>query len=69
MELEKDQFDDEFINLEVERIKILFQKNNYNINQQKWFLESKIMTARENNDLNYLKVCEILLNEIDSEKK
>ena len=69
MELEKDRFDDEFINLEVERIKILFQKNNYNINQQKWFLESKIMTARENNDLNYLKVCEILLNEIDGEKK
>ncbi len=64
MKLEKDQLDNEFINLEVERIKLLFEKNKYDLEQKKWFIEAKMFDAKNNKDVNYLKVCDILLKEL-----
>lgn len=64
MKLEKDQLDNEFINLEVERIKLLFEKNKYDKEQKKWFIEAKMLDAKNNKDINYIKVCDILLKEL-----
>ncbi len=52
--------DKELINLEVERIKLLFIKNNYDEEQKKWFIEAKKKSAIENNDEKLLYVCNIL---------
>ena len=52
--------DKELINMEVERIKLLFIKNNYDDEQKKWFIEAKKKSAKENNDEKLLYVCKIL---------
>ncbi len=59
MDLEKKLVDNE-----VERIEILFEKNNYNNNQKRWFIESKMNDAKLLKDTNLIKVCEILLKNI-----
>ena len=51
--LEQDLKDEETL-LETERLKILFKKNNYDKQQKKWFLESKIMNAKECGNKNLL---------------
>lgn len=55
---------DEETLLEIERINILFKKNNYDKQQKKWFLESKIMNAKEHGDKKLLILYEELLNEV-----
>ena len=64
--LEKLQ-EDNFIELEVERLKLLFRKNKYNKEQKKWFLEAKLMNKETKNDQRYLKVCKILLEDIKND--
>ena len=61
--LEQDLKDEETL-LETERLKILFKKNNYDKQQKKWFLESKIMNAKECGNKNLLILYERLLNEV-----
>lgn len=59
-----EQLNKEFIENEVERIRILFLKNNYNAEEKRWFLESKINSAKAINDVLLLEVCDILLDEL-----
>ncbi len=54
--------DQDLIDNEVERLEILFEKNNYNDNQKKWFIQAKLKDAKELNDKLLLRVCEILLD-------
>ena len=48
--LENKEIDDEVYNFEKERILLLFKKENYNNQQKKWFLESKMIEANKVND-------------------
>ena len=64
MQLEKGLLD-EYIKLEVERIKLLFKKNKYDKEQMEWFVSAKKNNALKDNDTNSLIVCELLLNEIE----
>ncbi len=58
--LDNHQVNKEIIELELERIKLLFLKNNYDTEQKKWFIEAKRETALKNNDANLLEVCKLL---------
>ena len=56
--------DQDLIDNEIERIKIIFQKNNYDDEQKQWFIESKLNGAKANNDTLLIEVCNKLLEEI-----
>ena len=62
--LEKHQVNEVIINNEVERIKLVFIKNNYNLQQKLWFINAKKILATKNKDLLLLKVCNKLLNDL-----
>jgi hypothetical protein len=64
MQLEKDLVDNE-----VERLEILFEKNEYNDDQKRWFIESKFKDAKDTDDKILLKVCEILLDKLEQKKE
>ena len=59
--------DREYIDLEVERIKILFEENNYSLEDMKNFIDIKMNMAKENNDKVNLRICEKLINEISKQ--
>ena len=63
--LEKHQVDEIIINNEIERLKLLFERNNYNKQEKIWFIDSKRITAVENKDLLLLEVCNRLLSELE----
>jgi len=65
---EKDQLCNDFIELEVQRIKLLFEKNKYNTEQKKWFIEAKLMNKEKENNEAYIEIYERLLEEINNEK-
>ena len=56
--------DQNLIDNEIERIEIFFQKNNYNDEQKVWFIESKLYSAKANNDPLLIEVCNKLLEKI-----
>ena len=57
---------DEFIiSNEIERINILFEKNNYDEEQKKWFIEAKIISAKKNNDILLLQACSKILESLE----
>ena len=56
--------DQDLVNNEIERIKLIFQGNNYDEEQKLWFIESKLNGAKNNNDTLLIEVCEKLLEEI-----
>ena len=58
------QLNKEFIENEVERIRIVFLKNSYNDEEKRWFIESKVNAAKASNDVLLLEVCNILLDEL-----
>ena len=68
MKLEKNLQDDVMINLEVERIKLLFEKNNYNLKQKKWFIEAKEKNATKEKSEIILNACRILNEELNTYK-
>jgi len=55
------------LELEKERILLLFEKEKYNKQQKKWFLESKMIDAKKSNDQEFMKVYEELLEIIEKE--
>ena len=59
--------EEDLVNNEVKRIELLFEKNNYNNDQKKWFLESKLKYAKATNDVIVYRVCNILINNISKE--
>ena len=65
--LDQHQVDEIIINDEIERLKLLFERNNYNKQEKIWFIDSKKITAIENKDLLLLEVCNILLKGLESE--
>ena len=48
--LNQESLDNKAIELEKKRILLLFKKENYNLQQKKWFIESKINDCEKNND-------------------
>ena len=50
------ELDNEFVDMEVERILLLFEENNYTLKQKNLFIESKLMDIKNNNDLKMLAV-------------
>lgn len=64
--LEQDLQNNFIISNEIERIKILFEKNNYTDEQKKWFIEAKIISAKNNNDDELLKIYNKLLGELNN---
>lgn len=56
--------DDETIDIEMDRIKLVFEKENYDDEQKKWYLESVIEQAKKSNDIVTLEVCHMLLNQL-----
>lgn len=62
-----DEFDNEYILLEVERIKILFEENEYTTEDKKNFIELKSEIAKKNNDRTNLRICNILTKEISEQ--
>lgn len=61
---DNEELNKEYIENEVERIRILFLKNNYDLEEKKWFIESKANRAKVSNDVLLLEVCNILLDEL-----
>ena len=60
--LDQHQVDEIIIKDEIERLKLLFERNNYNKQEKIWFIDSKKITAIENKDQNQddkLRVVEI----------
>jgi hypothetical protein len=55
------------VNNEIERIKILFEKNNYNNSQKRWFIEYKYNEAKAANDDLMIIVCDKLLESLEKE--
>ena len=64
--LEHLQVDEELINNEVDRLELLFMKEKYTKEQKLWFIESKINMAKRKKDFLTIKICEKLLNNLDS---
>ena len=62
------QLDEKIINNEIERIKILFEKNEYGLEEKKWFIEAKLINAQKNNDMYLIEVCNRLLKELRLDK-
>ena len=62
--LDQDLQDDFIISNEIERINILFEKNKYDDEQKKWFIEAKIVAAKKSNNIlllqDYSKILESL---------
>lgn len=56
--------DEETIDIEMDRIKLVFEKENYDDEQKKWYLESVIEQAKKSNDIVTLEVCHMLLNQL-----
>lgn len=59
--LDKNLLDEKLILNEMERLNILFIKNNYDEKQKKLFIESKLEKAKINNDTLLIEVCNRLL--------
>lgn len=59
--LDKNLLDEKLILNEMERLNILFIKNNYDEKQKKLFIESKLEKAKLNNDTLLIEVCNRLL--------
>lgn len=64
----ENHFNDELVKNEVERIQILFSKNNYGAKEKLWFIQSKVEYAKASNDELLLKACNIILNELNKAK-
>ena len=58
------QLDEELIDIEMDRIKLVFEKEKYDDDQKKWYLESVIEQAKKSNDIVTLEVCHLLLNQL-----
>jgi mutator protein MutT len=65
---ENHRLDDKALELEIERIKILFEKSNYNLEEKKWFLEAKMISAQKDNDVFAVEACKRLIKELKLDK-
>jgi hypothetical protein len=66
---EKEILDKKALELEKERILLLFEKEKYNNQQKKWFLESKMIGIEKSNDQELMNVYKELLEMIEKEEK
>ena len=60
--------DEKGLELEVERIKLLFEKSNYNLEEKKWFLDAKMISAQKDNDIFAIEACKRLIKELRLDK-
>lgn len=65
---ESHRLDDKALELEIERIKILFEKSNYNLEEKKWFLDAKMISAQKDNDIFAIEACKRLIKELKLDK-
>lgn len=65
---ENHRLDDKALELEIERIKILFEKSNYNLEEKKWFLDAKMISAQKDNDIFAIEACKRLIKELKLDK-
>ena len=63
--LDQDQLDEALINNEIERLEIIFIKENYNDKQKLWFINSKLEKAKISNDRLLIVVCSRLLDKLN----
>ena len=63
--LDQNQLDEALINNEIERLEIIFIKENYNDKQKLWFINSKLEKAKISNDRLLIEVCSRLLDRIN----
>ena len=63
--LDQNQLDEGLINNEIERLEIIFIKENYNDKQKLWFINSKLEKAKISNDRLLIEVCSRLLDKIN----
>lgn len=66
---EKEILDNRALELEKERILLLFEKEKYNNQQKKWFLESKMMGIEKSNDQELMNVYKELYEMIEKDDK
>ena len=62
--MNRELFDEEYILLEIERIKLLFEENNYDSDDMIKFIDMKYEIAKKNDDKVNLEICERLKKEI-----
>ena len=62
------QVDKHIIENEIERIRILFEKEKYNLEEKKWFIDAKMINALKSNDIYLIEVCKSLLKELRLDK-
>lgn len=63
--LDQDLQDDFIISNEIERINILFEKNKYDDEQKKWFIEAKIVAAKKSNNILLLQAYSKILESLE----
>ena len=63
--LDQNQLDEGLINNEIERLEIIFIKENYNDKQKLWFINSKLEKAKISNDRLLIEVCSRLLDKLN----
>ena len=66
---EKEILDKKALELEKERILLLFEKEKYNIQQKKWFLESKMIGVEKSNNQELMNTYKELLEMVEKEEK
>ena len=65
---ENRHLDEKVVQLEIERIKLLFEKNNYNLEEKKWFLDAKMISAQKDKDIFSMETCQRLVKELKLDK-
>lgn len=55
---------DEVVELEKNRIKLFFKKNNYSLEKKKYYLQAKEMEANAVNNITLLRICSELKKEL-----
>ena len=66
---EKEILDKKALELEKERILLLFEKEKYNNQQKKWFLESKMIGVEKSNNQELMNTYKELLEMVENEGK
>ena len=66
---EKEILDKKALELEKERILLLFEKEKYNTQQKKWFLESKMIGVEKSNNQELMNTYKELLEMVEKEEK